>query len=262
MKIIFQIGFNKCGSTSLHKFFTQNSIKSIHWDEGKLSSKIYENFKCSRGLLTGYEGYQAFTDMIDEDDVSEREVHVDLFTNLYDEFPDAIYIFNDRDPSDWIESRINHRQGDYAARAQKRLGARSIDEVKGYWLGRYHEHKRRVLDFFDGKDQFIHFDINDKKSIDTLINTLSSNGFNLKSHEFPHSNRNVKNFDVSKAPDYYADIFRDFALFFEDRDPDKAHHLMEVAHLIRPAGPLIKRKLDEYKAKGLNNCETIVRDKV
>ena len=192
--------------------------------------------------------YQAFTDMIDDDDVSEREVHVDLFTHLYNEFPEAIYIFNDRDPRDWIKSRISHRSGEYVKRAKKRLGVGSIAEVERYWLQRYHEHKGRVLDFFEEKGNFIHFDIDSEKSIELLINTLNNNGFSLNNNEFPHSNRSMVNFDINKSPDHYADIFRDFALFFETSDPDKAYHLMEVAQLIRPAGPLIKRKLAEYKA--------------
>lgn len=36
---IFQIGFNKCGAVSLHKFFLDNGLKSIHWDNGNLAKK-------------------------------------------------------------------------------------------------------------------------------------------------------------------------------------------------------------------------------
>ena len=42
---IFQIGFNKCATVSLHKFFESNGLKSIHWDKGRLAKTIYKNSK-------------------------------------------------------------------------------------------------------------------------------------------------------------------------------------------------------------------------
>ncbi len=248
MKKIFQIGFNKCGSTSLHNFFIKNNIKSIHWDSGKLSRKIFDNFECKKGLITGYEKYQAFTDMVDVDEFFEKEVHVDLFTNLYDEFPDSIYIFNDRNLEQWIESRMAHGGGQYALYAQKRLGVKSLDDVKSYWLRRYDEHKKRVISFFKGKENFVHLYIDDELSVNKLIQFLRRSGFKISDHSFPHRNKTLTMPNIGKFPNSYADVFRDAALFFEETDPQKAYHLMEVACLIRPTGRFIRKKLNEYKA--------------
>ena len=49
--------------------------------------------------------------------------------------------------------------------------------------------------------------------------------------------------------DSYADIFRNAALKIEKEDLKLAFELMNLAHEIRPAGPIIKQKLDEYREK-------------
>ena len=70
--------------------------------------------------------------MVNVNDLVEKEVHVDLFADLYKEFPDSIFIFNDRDPQDWIASRLKHSGGLYAEKAKKRLNTESLNEVKDY----------------------------------------------------------------------------------------------------------------------------------
>jgi len=124
----------------------------------------------------------------------------------------------------------------------------TICEIKEYWLNRYYEHKNRVLSFFAGRPNFIYFNLDDDQSLIALINTLRKNDFDIRSCKFPCSNKTSEKFDVGHCPNGYADIFRDAALFFEKTDPEKAYHLMEVAHLIRPNGPIILKKLEQYSA--------------
>ena len=40
IKKIFQIGFNKSGSGSIHHFFLDNNIPSVHWDGGNYQRKF------------------------------------------------------------------------------------------------------------------------------------------------------------------------------------------------------------------------------
>lgn len=47
-------------------------------------------------------------------------------------------------------------------------------------------------------------------------------------------------------PNHYADFFRDLAISLENKDLICAHKLMELAYMVRPNGPYIKKKLDEY----------------
>ncbi|MEM8830815.1 MAG: hypothetical protein AAGE96_15865 [Cyanobacteria bacterium P01_G01_bin.19] len=50
-------------------------------------------------------------------------------------------------------------------------------------------------------------------------------------------------------PHHYADFFRDLATSLEKTDLVSAHKLMELAHLLKPNAPHIKRKLNEYNKK-------------
>ena len=52
---------------------------------------------------------------------------------------------------------------------------------------------------------------------------------------------------TNSLPDNYADVLRDAALKLECEDLNIAHDLMELAHIIRPNGPFINKKLNEYK---------------
>ena len=52
----------------------------------------------------------------------------------------------------------------------------------------------------------------------------------------------ISNFELN------ADILRDAALQLESIDMQNATYLMELAHIARPNGTFIKKKLDEYKA--------------
>lgn len=54
MKKIFQIGFNKVGTVSLHEFFLKNGISSVHWDRGNLSKTIHSNKLSGKPLCQRY----------------------------------------------------------------------------------------------------------------------------------------------------------------------------------------------------------------
>ena len=59
----FQIGFRKCGTTTLWDFFNRNGIPAVHWDEGDLARRMRDNLEAGRRVLDGYdERYAAFTE--------------------------------------------------------------------------------------------------------------------------------------------------------------------------------------------------------
>ena len=60
---IFQVGFCKCGTTSLAAFFEHCSIPCIHFDGGRLTLRMRENLGRGARPLEGYEHYRAFTNM-------------------------------------------------------------------------------------------------------------------------------------------------------------------------------------------------------
>ena len=58
MKIIPR-GFNRCGTTTLHRIFVANGIRSIHHDYGRFALTMDDNLRNGRHILTGYEEYEA-----------------------------------------------------------------------------------------------------------------------------------------------------------------------------------------------------------
>jgi hypothetical protein len=144
---IFLIGFNKCGTTSIHRYFVANGIRSVHWDKGMLARRIFQNIASGAPLLTGYESFDAFTDMewTDERGVYHLEAYK-LFPYLAAQYPDALFILNTRDRESWIRSRL--RQPNYAARARKYHRVTSNEQLADIWRADWDRHHRRVTDFF------------------------------------------------------------------------------------------------------------------
>ncbi len=48
---VFIIGFNKCGTRTLHYYFESNGYRAVHWDKGKLARTVFQNLVDSRPLL-------------------------------------------------------------------------------------------------------------------------------------------------------------------------------------------------------------------
>lgn len=245
-KRIFQIGFNKCGTASIHRYFLSNKINSVHWDSNKLAARIFDNHKKGKNLLLGLDDYDAFTDMELITDQEMRYVAPELFKELYYQNPNSLFIFNDRDLDKWIESRNNHVGGNYVKKAQKILGLNNIYEVNESWKRDYYEHKKAVLDFFEGKDNFLYYKI-DEHSNKMLGSFLKINGFVLSNEVVPHVH---KTSELNKQRlNKNIDAMRDAAIAFEEFDLEVSITLMSKAAELRPDGKFIRNKLNEYLAK-------------
>lgn len=146
---IFLIGFNKCGTTTIHRYFVANGISSVHWDKGRLARRMFQNIASGDPLLTGYESFDAFTDMecLDKRGVYHLEAYK-LFPYLAEQYPDAVFILNTRDREGWIRSRL--RQLGYAARAKKHHNVTSNEALAEIWRADWDRHHRRVTEFFSG----------------------------------------------------------------------------------------------------------------
>ena len=111
----FQIGFRKCGTTTLWDFFRRNGIPAVHWDGGDLARRMRDNLEAGRRILDGYDHrYDAFTDMEfnDPDDWFEG---FRRFRELLRHYPDAKFILNTREREAWLLSmrrwaRRTHRR--------------------------------------------------------------------------------------------------------------------------------------------------------
>jgi hypothetical protein len=147
---IFQIGFNKCGTSTLHRYLLANGISSVHFDGGRLAQRIFTNLANGNPLLAGYEHFDAFTDMEFQDSCGVYLEAYKLFPFFAAQYPDAVFILNTRDREAWIQSRFNHKKESYVQDHMRNFNATSNEELANYWRADWERHHLRVLEFFLG----------------------------------------------------------------------------------------------------------------
>ena len=154
---VFVIGFNKCGTSSLHRFFQRSGLRSIHYDHGRLPLKMLDNIKSGQPVMSGYEDYDALTDMNYLCEHVQFDA-IEHFRVIMEQEPDAKFILNVRDQDHWVASRLEwgskradgQREGDpcspdcylrmsYAERYRRYYGFSDLDQVV--------EHMRAQWDF-------------------------------------------------------------------------------------------------------------------
>ena len=126
---IFVIGFNKCGTTSLHTLFKSCNINSVHMS-GLNSQDILE-------LASKYD---AITD----------GNHYN-FQDYYDKYPNSLFILNTRPIYKWLLSRYKHHSHlcnnkNY----QSWCWPASIQRTTN-WIKTRTQHYKNVKDFFKDK---------------------------------------------------------------------------------------------------------------
>ena len=104
---IFQIGFNKCGTRTLHAFFVQNGISAVHWDKGRLAARMFANLHFGRRCMEGYEE-TAFSDMVLVNNNGVMLFGYKLFRELDAQYPKSFFILNTRDFDKWMTSWLSH----------------------------------------------------------------------------------------------------------------------------------------------------------
>ncbi|MDX9893650.1 MAG: glycosyltransferase [Patescibacteria group bacterium] len=194
---IFQIGFNKCGTISLHEFFLANGLKSVHWDGGQLADALDRNYKSNLKLLTGYDQYDCYTDMENLSPAMDRKAvyaHVKYFKELDRQYPNSKFILNQRNVDDWIESRKNHAMGDssYLTVYKKIFGIKTAEEVINQWRSDWQQHEIAVKKYFQNRpDDLLIFDVKTepKKFIDFMERLIP-----LKSPHFVHRHKTAEKY--------------------------------------------------------------------
>ena len=182
---IFQIGFNKCGTTSIHQFLLNNGINSIHWEGGKIADGIIKN-QSTENPLGSYSSFEAFTDF--ENPYKNYYPHLTHYKLLDEKYPNSIFILNKRNVDDWTRSRMNHispngeRYVDLFRRVNKIETNEKVIEI---WRNQWNQHINSVNEYFKNYDKFICFDISKPED---LIEPISK-FIPLISREFPTENK-------------------------------------------------------------------------
>lgn len=166
---VFQIGFNRCGTTSIHSYFVANGIRRVHWDNGCLARRMFTNLANGDDIIAGYSEFDVFTDMEWLDGVHFFEGYK-LFPYLAEQYPDAVFILNTRDREDWIKSRFRHFDGDYALRYKRYLSISSDSALAQAWRAEWVRHHMRVREFFSTRPhRFFICDI--ENDLPTILNS-------------------------------------------------------------------------------------------
>ncbi|MEM9122849.1 MAG: sulfotransferase [Pseudomonadota bacterium] len=169
MKLL-QVGFNKCGTRTLHLFLEANGWKSGHWDRGAIAETLKQNLDMNDPNPLGrYADYDALFDVTFFGD----ETYFDAahhFKALDVAYPDARFVLNTRNVDDWIISRFNHAR--LAERFAHYHDLRSDAEIAAHWRREWYHQHSSVLEHFKGRpEKLLVFDI-DRHGAEELIEFL------------------------------------------------------------------------------------------
>lgn len=169
---VFFIGFNKCGTKSLHKLFTRSGYRSLHGRLRLLTGKKINiaqqwahNLAAGAPILSGLGKGDIFSDMTS---VSSKVVIEGgmMYRDLHRAFPDAYFVLNTRPVEDWIQSRLQHsnrRVGGFVERYAAAMG-KTEAEVVEHWRSMYLQHHEDVRAHFAQQGRFLEFCIYDDVS--------------------------------------------------------------------------------------------------
>ena len=156
---IFVIGFNKTGTRSLAHFFSSNGLPAVHWDENRLAESMLKNLESGQNVFHGYDkNFKVFTDLIYITNQAKVECN-QYFREMYDQYPGAYFILNNRDTDAWIRSRAKHQSGRFLADQLSILGSKDPEVAFTSWREDKLAHEEAVRSFFGNSSHFLELDI-------------------------------------------------------------------------------------------------------
>ena len=199
---IFCIGFNKTGTTSLHKTFLSLGLTSEHSVKWTKISQI-------KPLDTAYFKQQCYCDGYRSD-----------FVALDKAFPNSLFIYNDRNTTQWLRSRVKQylrfqekpsphkaiESSKYGWIAKDLFSAPEIAIFK--WLAEYQIYKHQAFTYFAGRKDFATINVAEDSNYTNKIRIfLKVNAFEHEpdnSTDFIRENAlNEKNYDSKMLEFYY-----------------------------------------------------------
>ena len=156
---IFQIGFNKCGTASIHYFLQRSGLQSLHWLRGILARVMSGRIDANEDPIQDFPNAIGFTDMIAFGARKLIEPYK-RFDYLHEWYPEGLFVLNTRDREKWIASRLSHVAGNIPLSASyARFFKMSETEVPDFWRAEWDTHHALVREFFAGAPNFLEFDI-------------------------------------------------------------------------------------------------------
>ncbi len=249
MTRIIQIGFNKCGTGSLHQFFRSNGLRSAHYQQGKLANTVFTNYSQGRPLLAGLEQFDALTDMEWVTAKEAKYVANRFFRQLHAENPQAVFVLNTRNVDRWLQSRLRHNNGSYLSRYRCLLDLTS-SEIMAQWEKDYFAHIEAVTEYFKlyPDARFVHIDI-DNDSPEKLGEFLVQQGYELKTLKLPHSHKTQHQKSMLTLEQLnQVNQMLDIACVYQYSDPKLSQQLFAKAIQIDPHNAYCHVKLSQFSS--------------
>ena len=202
---IFIIGFNKTGTRSLHYFFKNNGLKSVHWDNAQLTKCFERNIALGNPLLdcgvvhnTKVNSPGVYDEMVVISDMTNsitcRDAK-DYYKRLDKDYPGSKFILNVRDVDSWIVSRYEHMNGqnihehlEFYGLSDTLSGHKTLKKI---YMKMHEDYHRDTLRYFKNRDDdFLLFDLKND-NIDHVISFLKDD-YKLDSEHYNHMGKTSK----------------------------------------------------------------------
>ena len=181
MKKVFFIGMNRTATKAFSELFKQSGYVSFHYachdrngNTTVLAQKMKDNKSSYYNILHDIDHAHVYSDMFwhREDEWIDG---VKYFRDLYSEHRDAYFILQTRDMYHWLLSKKKHKDGAYLARCKE---YHNLDDnaMMNWFESDRSAHHDAVRKFFDGKPNFLEFDI-DRDDIRTFIDFVRPDFF-------------------------------------------------------------------------------------
>lgn len=156
--VIVQIGFNKCATRSIASFFALSGLNSVDWDRGLLARRAAKRMERGEDPFADYPDGMVFSDMEDQGFFRPTIEFYKQYAYILQHHPDAYFILNTRDKSDWLRSRVRHKN--YLLYYAKHYRTLSKAAILRRWAEDWDTHHAAVQAFFEDRPkQFLVFDI-------------------------------------------------------------------------------------------------------
>jgi hypothetical protein len=154
---IFIIGFNLCGTRSLHTFFKSNGIRSAHWGgldpSTNYAAIMLKNIERGQDILKGLDEYTCFSDLTHY----TNDALIDgckFFQYMYEAYPDSLFVLNTRPVEKWVSSKLKKARGNVpgasALHISRILGC-TLEELPDALIRDFKTHHANVVEFFESK---------------------------------------------------------------------------------------------------------------
>lgn len=209
---IFQIGFNRCGTTTLIRFFQANNLNCLHWGRGSIAAGIEAARLEGKPLLSYVDGYFAYGDMefVEVESESKKLLKKKPFRRLYKnlpkdnltpiyafenfreldkQYPGSKFILNTRNVEDWINSRIRFLERGYFYCKHGDRFHSSQEALNQCWREHWDEHTSNVREYFSNRpEDLLEFDL-DKDGPEKIADFFCD--LNLDISKWGHHNKSL-----------------------------------------------------------------------